>query len=367
MDSIKLWIGEVCESRESENSYRVAIKCFEAWAQENHGFNVAGIPERWRTVKYQDPAERERFVDELRDLLRAYFAYLKDMYTPIAVNSRMSTVMSFLHNWEIPVKSRRLRYPYVVYHNRDIKKEEIRRLLEHTDVRNQAIFLILYESGMRPNTLVNLRWRHIKEEFLEQRIPMKINLTSDILKCRVSERWTFIGEDGYKALKRYLTTEGLPQKDEEFVFTKEKPAGGQLGRTALSQSFNKLVKKLGLAEPRGPGGKKPKEIRLYCLRKAFDKYLDADEAYKEYWTGHTSTMTHYVSSDPEHHRKLYAEGYESLRLFKQIDAEVIAKLTKENADLTERVDRLEKILGEIADLKAQIKREEGLLNHSDSS
>lgn len=360
MDSVRLWIGEVCESQESEDSYYAAFKCFEDWARENFGFDVAGIPERWRAIKYQT-VERERFIDELRDLLRAYFVHLKERYSPIAVNSRISAATSFLHNFEIPVKSKRLKYPYVVYHNRDIKKEEIRLLLEHTGVRNQAIFLVLYESGMRPNTLRKLRWRHIKEEFLEQRIPMKIKLTSDILKCRVSERWTFIGEDGYKALKRYLAVKGLPQKDEDYVFTKEKPTGGQLGISAFSQSFNKLVKKLSLAEPRGPEGKKPKEIRLYCLRKAFDKYLDADEAYKEFWTGHTSTMTHYVSNDPEHHRKLYAQGYENLRLFKRADTEVIARLTQENADLKERVDRLEKILGEIADLRAQIKREDGLL------
>jgi hypothetical protein len=168
----------------------------------------------------------------------------------------------------------RVRYLYVIYHNRDITKEEIKQILENSDVRNRAIFLMLYESGTRPITLVNLKWKHIKSDF--GNVPMKIDLTSDILKCRVTQRFT---------------------------------------------------------------------LRLYCLRKAFRKFMASavDSAYVEFWMGHTSTATHYLSRDIEHHRKLYQKGYENLRLY-EIPREDIAKLKLENIEVRIQIEELSKRL-----------------------
>jgi len=362
-DPYELWLNQVCESQVTYGKYLSAIGRFEVWVRENYGLEAREIPSTWRSAKYDSLTATERFLDELKDILKDYFAYLKGCYTPLTVNHEISVVMSYLHAFDIPVKPLRLKYAYVTFHNRDIEKEEIRRILDHSDVRNRSVYLNLYESGMRPDTLVNLKWKHIREEFLGHKIPMKIELSSDILKCRVSKRWTFIGHDGFEALKRYLTTR-LPLKDEDYLFVREKPKGGKMGPSAISQAFNRIVLKLGLAEPEGTQGK-PKDLRLYCIRKAFRKFMVVEEAYKEFWMGHTSTATHYVSSDPEYHRKLYAQGYGNLRLYKpEIDAEMIAKLTRENMelrarekDLRARVERLETLIGDIADLKARVKRE----------
>jgi len=356
MDPYQLWIDQTCESETSRRVYLLNIREFEKWARERFGLEVRLIPDRWREAKYSGVAEREKFLDELKDVLKVYFGFLKVKTSPLAVNTTMARIVSYLHAFEIPVKTPRLKHAYVFYHNRDISKDEIKTILDHSDARNKAMWLILYEAGMRPETLANLKWRHIKDEFLRHKIPMQIKLTSDILKCRVTERWTFIGQDGFEALKRYLETR-LPLKEEDYIFVSENPKGEKLRSGALSQAFNRTVQLLDLAPYRNG---KPKEIRLYCLRKAFRK-MDVEEAYKEFWMGHTSTATHYVSSDPEYHRQLYTKGYDSLRLYKQVDTEVIAKLTKENMELKQRVDRLESILGELADLKAQIKRENKLL------
>ena len=107
---------------------------------------------------------------------------------------------------------------------------------------------------------------------------MKIKLTSDILKCGVSERFVFIGQNGYDALCLYISRRGLPSDDEELVFVTEKPFGKAIGDNSISQAFNVIVQRLKLAEPRGEPTKdgkknKPKELRLYTLRKAFSKFM----------------------------------------------------------------------------------------------
>jgi len=350
----KLWTSQVCESENTNRRYIHDIGRFERWVLEEYGLKVREIPARWKEAKYQGEVEREKFLDELKEILKDYFGHLKGQTTPISVNTTMAAIVSYLHTFEIPVKTPRIKHAYVLYHNMDISKNQIRTVLDHSDFRNRAMWLLLYESGMRPETLVNLKWTHIKDEFLGHKVPMKIKLTSDILKCRVIERWTFIGEDGFEVLKRYLETR-LPLKEEDYIFVSENPKGEKLRSGALSQAFNRTVQLLDLAPNRNG---KPKEIRLYCLRKAFRKFMDVEEAYKEFWMGHTSTSTHYISTDPEYHRELYSHGYENLRLHKrEVDTETITKLTRENIDLKKRVERLETILGELADLKAQIKSE----------
>jgi integrase len=365
-----LWLSQICGTARTESRYRQDISRFENWALSNHNLKVSDIPKRWREAKYSDKqSEMERFLDGLKDVVSDYFVYLKKYgLTPLSVNRTMATLMSFLHYFDIPFKPIRIRRPFVEYHNRDITKDEIRTIVKNSGVRNRAIYLMLYETGMRPSTLVNLRWKHIKKDFLARKVPMKIELTSDILKCGVSERFVFIGQDGYNALSLYIRRRGVPSDDEELVFVTEKPFGKAIGITSMSQAFNVIVQKLKLAEPRGESkdGKKnrPKDLRLYNLRKAFSKYMaiNIDRTLVEYWLGHNSTATHYVSSDIEHHREQYAKGYPSIQLEpSQIPTELIealkeqhkkeleavktecqAKAAKETDDLRKQVGELQK-------------------------
>ncbi len=329
------WLSRVCESETTNRRYLEDIRQFEQWAKVTHNTETQNIPAKWREAKYSGELNKERYLDELKDLVDQYFADLKKSgrYTGMSINHRMAVVMSYLHFYDIPIKPVRIRYPYIEYHNRDITKDEIKTILDHSDVRNRGIFLMLYESGIRPITLVNLRWRHIKDDFMSRKIPMKIELTPDIMKCRVTTRFVFIGDQGRDALAKYLSLR-LPLKDDDLIFVTEKPAGGKMRPNAVSQIFNKIVSKLNLAEKKG---NKPKALRLYCLRKAFRKFMatEVDSAYVEFWMGHTNTSTHYLSEDVEHHRTIYAKGYKALRITQPdaLSEDVLEALKKKDDEI----------------------------------
>ena len=349
----ELWLNQICGTATSEKRYREDIRNFEEWAKSNHALEVSDIPKRWREAKYSDKqADRERFLDELKDIVSDYFVYLKKYgYTSLSINRAMATVMSFHHYFDIPLKPIRIRHPFVLYHNRDITKDEICTILKNSGVRNRAVYLVLYETGMRPSTAVSLRWKHIKEDFLARKVPMKIKLTSDIMKCGVSERFVFIGQDGYDALSLYIRRRGLPSDDEDFVFVTEKPFGNPIGLNSISQAFNVIVQRLKLSEPRGQLTKdgrknKPKELRLYTLRKAFSKFMaiNIDRTLVEYWLGHTSTATHYVSEDVEFHRTQYAKGYPSIQLeLSQVPANITEELKKKDQEISKLKEDMEKL------------------------
>lgn len=352
-DSYELWLNQVTESETTKRRYLKDILQFERFAVENYGLDVKSLPLKWREAKYNGEVAKEKFLDQLNDVLKDYFAFLKGRVTPLSVKRGMSAVMSFLHAFDIPAKPLRIRYPYVVFHNRDLTKDEIRLIVESSDVRNRAIWLILYESGMRPQTLANLKWKHIKADF--GNVPMRIDLTSDILKCRVSQRFTFIGEDGVKALKTYLVSR-LPLKDEDYVFTTEKPSNKPLTSQAMSQAFNKTVQKLKLTEAQG---RKPKDVRLYCLRKAFRKFMasNVDSAYVEFWMAHTSTATHYLSMDIEHHKQLYLKGYQALRLYQPTHVERLIEEQRAEIDkLRSQLNQMQRQYEEAMQIVEQLKQ-----------
>lgn len=215
------------------------------------------------------------------------------------------------------------------------------------------------ETGQRPYTIIRLRYKHIKKDYEANRIPMCIDLPSELLKDRVGDRFTFIGEDGVKLLKEYLSSRGT-LNDEDLIFVADRSRKGKskndpLTPMAISRMFGDIVRQLKLVEP--VANRKPAPLRLYSLRKYFRNNLKMDHDYREFLMGHTSTLgvdEHYITRDKEVLRELYSAGYPSLRVYEPTkieNSEQIQSLSKqltnkdtEIKELERRVDRLTSIM-----------------------
>jgi len=309
----------------------------------------------WKEKRF-DYKEREVFLTELNEAIEDYYYNSLVNYTMSSKHTIIFTIIGFFKANKIPVDPDIRGRVTVVYHNRAIKKEEIRRILDHSTLRSKVFYLMMVESGQRPATLVRLRYKHIKEEFEEGKLPMCINLPSELLKDNVGDRFSFIGEDCYKLLKEYLQPR-QPLDNEALVFApiKKTMKENHLTTNNFSGLFSRIVKKLGIDKVKEHG--KPKEIRLYCLRKYFRNHLPIDRDYREFLMGHKSTLgvdQHYISRDKELYRELYSQAYPNLRIFspenretsKKVD-ELMKALTtkdKEVKDLKKRVDLLTQIV-----------------------
>lgn len=207
------------------------------------------------------------------------------------------------------------KHPYVKYSNRDITAKEIKKILEHSKLRQRTFFLMLLESGVRPDNLLNLRYRHIKEDFEANKIPMRIIIPQALTKDKVGDRWSFIGEDAFNCLKEYLSLR-KEINDDDLIFQKEKfrNGKGRMTESAISNIFRETALKLGLTDEGQYS--KPKQLRLYTLRKYFRNTIKVDSGYREFWMLHSlGTDQHYISRDIEEHRKRYKEAYPSIRIY----------------------------------------------------
>jgi len=342
------WLSNVCESEKTRESYLLAIRTFSAFAKNKWNKNFLNIVQEWREAKRKSNVEAEVFLEEWSDVIRNFNTYIKPRYAPLTVKNFMATLKSFFRFWNIPLSVNLPKRACVIYHNRDLTREEVRQILTFASARDRVIWLIMAESGMRAETAVNLRYWQIKEDFEAKRIPMRILLPSASLKDHVGDRWTFIGEDGFRELSEYLKRR-FPLKDEDFVFASEKEGkvrGEQFSVASLSVKFNRLVQKLGLDKSRNGG--KPKSVRMHSLRKYFRNNMRVDSAFVKFWMGHSLGVdAHYITRDVERHREEYKRGYEYLRIFEPSAISVTEILEQ----LRQRDEEIKTLRRQIEDLK----------------
>jgi integrase/uncharacterized coiled-coil protein SlyX len=350
INHVELWLNKKCESSQTGEGYSFAWKKFEGFCT-GIGYNSKDVVTNWRNIKSTTRNREqkiEKFKDELKDVIESYRSHLKtEKITPLSLKWYLSALQSFLRSSDIPVTIELPKRAFVQYHNRDITKEEIRSIVEHVhSIRDKCFFILMAESGMRPDTLCKLQFKHFKQDFRNHTIPMKVELPSEILKYRVSDRFTFIGEDGVRILKEYLKPL-LPLNDEDFIFRPrrkgrgEQDLEGQATPTAFSTAFNRVVQKLKLSDSIGRG--KPKALRLYNLRKYFRNNLrSVDSGFINFWMGHTDNADmHYVSMNAEEHRRRYSEGYQSLRIFEPSESGQMKVLEKQLTDANKTIEELQ--------------------------
>lgn len=344
--SVQKWLNRKTDTEPSRRQYRRAFKYFLDFS----GVDPDKLISKWRDVRFH-PEAKERFVVEINDILEDYLDYLLARKS-LVVGTRhryWMTVRSFMKTFKIPVEVEepiwRLR---TVYHNRAITKEEIRRILGASRLREKAFYILMAETGLRPDTLVKLQYKHIKEDFQSEKIPMKIDLPAELLKDRVGDRFAFIGEDGYKILKEYLGTLG-ELKDDDYLFQPERRKilkGKPLPPHTFTNYFRTLALKLGITE-KGERGK-PFPIRLYCLRKYFRNNFRGDATIREFFMGHSLEVDeHYLDRNIEKFRKEYERAYPDLRIFEpQTDEAVEAlkeKLREQNGKIAQLTEQLESL------------------------
>lgn len=342
------------ESEVTTPVYTSRINAFRDFVKARFHTDIEELKHLWREAKYSSIQDREKFLDWLADITEAYAVYLKQQGFKVTTrHSNLSVVQSYLHKG-CRIKECDVDLPkrlFITYHNRDITKEEIRKILEHCTLREKLFYLMMVEMGVRPRTIVKLKYWMIKEDFEAERVPMKIELPSEILKDRIGDRFTFIGEDAFKLLKEYLSLR--PNiKDDDLILQPEVKARMKkpyLSPETFSNKFSDLVLELGLVERTEKG--KPKKLRMYCLRKYFKNNTYWDSMYRKFWSCHKSVEDHYIAKDVEKHRQEYVKGYTHLGIYERnpiirredieriVEARVKEKVV-EIGQLREQVERL---------------------------
>lgn len=341
------WLSSV--DPHTQKSYRPNWEQFVVFARKR-GKDPEKIVEEYRAARYEGERQKDRFLDEYNDTLKAYFTFLeKSELAPLTRRNRLIIINSFLKYWKIPLDVQIPKHGCVIYHNRDLNKEQMRLIIANSDIRNRTMYLFMAESGLRAGTVTQLKYWQIQDDFEKEIIPMRILTPAATIKDHVDDRWSFIGEDGFRALKQYLKPR-LPLKAEDYVFISERPGrmtGEQFSVSSLSVQFHRTVQKLNLEKGAQTG--KPGHYRMHGLRKYFRNNMRADPSYREFWMGHSLGVdAHYISRNPEVHRMEYKKGYPELRILEPLATDELKAIHEQ---LQKKDQQIQNLIGEMHELK----------------
>ena len=314
-DVIKAWIDNVAyshsKSENTEREYRYNLTRFCEF--------IGKTPEQI-LKEYEEMTDRE-FRRKYARYVRALISHLMNQgYSPSTVVNSATTVKSFFKYNDLPLGHIPVGKRRVIFHNRDITKNEIEQILKASRPRDRAFLCMMAQSGLRPLTLCSLKLKHIEPEFSEGKIPCKIEVPEEIAKGEFGSYFTFMGEESVKHLKVYFVSKRPGIGPEDYLFTSH-GSEKQLSTKSISGIFVRILENLkesGKMDFEQKQKGKPRNVRLYNLRKFFRNQAGhAGIEYVNFWMGHKTDYkaphipasdVHYFSrEDVDAQRKLYKE------------------------------------------------------------
>jgi integrase len=262
-----------------------------------------------------DNMDERTFKRKYTMMVKAWISELqKKAYSPNTIIAKTTPLISFFKYNDLPLGFIPTLKARILYHNRDITKDEIIKIIDVSRARERAFFTMMAQSGLRPDTLCKLKQKHIEPDFSLGKIPCAIMVPQEIAKGKYQEYFTFMGEESVKALKAYFATR--PDMTGESPIFAGYGKESNIKRTVwiFTTKFREALQTLrnkGEIQYEDPKEGKPATLRLYTLRKWFRKMAhQAGFEIVQYWMGHvvkTGVEESYRPRDIEFHRKLYAE------------------------------------------------------------
>ncbi len=305
-DPVELWISNVAYSHsksvETDANYRRCLKRFCAFI---------GCTPQQILNEYEESNDRQ-FRRKYARLLKAFISSLMNGNLAVGtVRTMSSAVKSFFKYSDLPLGFVPLGANKIVYHNRDITKKEIKEILRVSMPRDRAAFCMMAQSGLRPDTVRKLKLKHVDPELSKHIVPCKIVVPEEATKGMFGSYHSWMGEESVRYLKAYLDRRSSKLGPEDYLFT-SKGSDKQLDSRALTKVFRRTIEGLkskGLISFEQKKAGKPRELRLYSLRKWFrNQAAQAGQDYVNYWMGHTLGVDgHYFKPEFEKSRKQYEE------------------------------------------------------------
>ncbi len=162
-------------------------------------------------------------------------------------------------------------------------KEQVYAIANYAcSLRDRAVILCMYQSGLGISSLRNLNYGHVQEQITNNRIPIRVHVTSDIAgRFLPLAYYAFFGAEACEALSAYLNDrkrrikkmreQGKKVKElapSSPLFASEGrnvPFGGRMAISSIWRIIKNSAERVGLRkESVWPG----------CVRKAFEAELD---------------------------------------------------------------------------------------------
>jgi len=308
-------------------------------------------PEKWRKL--------DKF--EARDLAWRYVEPKIAESSSVAASTLMALKSWYrnLNGEQLPLDSGRGGKHYIrIKHVKKAKehipnKTEMYQIIDMaSSLRDKALLLLLFQSGVRVNVVEHLKYGDVADQLSEDLIVLKI--TGDLdhkLRGRdIPFYYTFLNGEGAETLTRYCKLTHKNSKPETPLFSTK-------GNKPITQRWVWEVVKMCTER----AGFKPRTISTHTIRKAFRKIVrrtDIDDDDKEQLMGHVisgSREAYYDEKDVD----LIREAYEKCNFTREIPESNHVKMKSQLEDL--QAQNLS-LAGMVEELRRELVAMKGELN-----
>jgi site-specific recombinase XerD len=210
-----------------------------------------------------------------------------------------------------------------------------------TNLRDNTMLLILFQSGIRENAIYHLKFGHVQDQlYPEPKIPLRLRITDQIdTKLRgymIDFYDTFLQGEAVQKLRAYCDAYHKDQDPEKQLFYTD--LGNPMSGERVWDIVKGCVRRAGLD---------PKTIWVHTIRRAFEsvvRHSSLDFEFKEAVMGHAlegSRENYFSCNDPQEIEQEYLKidfGREIPESKVQKQAEEIEKLKKELRDRDKKLE-----------------------------
>ena len=326
--------------------------------------NFATYLEQFCTVMKVEP-EEWRNLDKLKARDMAWkFVQPKIVEHSTVAKNTLTALKSWYRNKDgeqLPFDSGRggkhylrLRHKKAAVEHIPNKKEMFQIIDMASSLRDKAILLFLFQSGVRVNVLQHITYGDIQDQLDKDLITLKITgeLDHKLRGRDIPFYYTFLNGEATETMKQYCRKMHKNSSSETRLFITKR------GKEPLAQQWIWRIVKMCVER----AGFNPKTITTHTIRKAFRKIVrqtDIDDDDKEQLMGHVisgSRQAYYDRKDVE----LIKKAYQKCNFQRDVPESEITKLRKQLEDSeTQRLmtqTRLENLEKQFKNLAEQLRQ-----------
>jgi integrase len=331
------------KSKTSRHVYSSALKHFLDFYRNKYGKGktISQFLDRIFD-EYKKPRRQQRRIAEIE--LVEYIDYLKQLkMANNSIRSYFGGLQNFLKFKGVTVSSIFIgNLPPSIEkpdnHKHEWKIEQIQEFIKKLPtMRDKAIAITLFQSGIAVNELCRLNYGHVQDELEAGIMPICIRLYRQ--KTGIEFK-TFLGADSMRYLKLYLQTRNdLTAKSPLFTLW---GSSTRISTSAIQQRFSEIAKKLSFLKNQDlENGYNP--ARPHSLRSAFKSRLvgKTSDDLVEFIMGHAigGVKTAYMNLPQEELRQLYMDSVEPHLTIEKSSREELAEREGKELHLAEEAEK----------------------------
>lgn len=353
------------------NSQKIYINAFKAY------YNFTGLTPTEAISEADEDEEKGIRLNKRRIVkyLDDFEDFMEGNYKETTLKTYTGAIKSFykFNRIQLPSDIRRSPNPTPEQSLNEIPgKEDIKKAVSNSNIKYQAIIVLLASSGMRQGDLRTLTLQHLVDSIKDYAKITVMDLY-DIgeLKEKLPEtigplRWdkwmekkrryytTFSTPESFDFILNYLETDPPNQFKENTILFHSYRTGGVLNGNAINRYFDKVNKRCKFPELKNQFI----YFRPHNLRKWFASQLNKTELgyiNTRHLLGHRirdPTGRAYIKPDYNHLKGLYYKNMDVVTLFNKIEVhdytdERVEELEKRDKEREETVKRLEKMVDDL--------------------